>query len=55
MPAGGGTAFVSARHTHIERLNRETRRHARIVGMFPSTNFALMLVTIRLEYVAKSE
>ena len=39
----------------IERLNREIRRRARVVGTFPDGNSALMLVTARLRYVAESE
>lgn len=39
----------------IERINREIRRHTRVVGTFPDGRSALMLVTARPEYVAKSE
>ena len=39
----------------IERLNREIRRCARVVGTFPDGRSALMLVTARLRYVAESE
>ena len=39
----------------IERLNREIRRRARVVGTFPDGRSALMLVTARLKYVAESE
>jgi len=39
----------------IERLNREVRRRARVVGAFPDGKSALMLVTARLKYVADSE
>ena len=39
----------------IERLNREIRRRTRVVGTFPDGKSALMLVTARLKYVAKSE
>lgn len=39
----------------IERLNREIRRRTRIVGTFPDGGSALMLVTARPKYVAKSE
>ena len=39
----------------IERLNREIRRHARVVGTFPDGKSALMLVTARLKYIAESE
>ena len=38
----------------IERLNREIRRRARVVGTFPDGRSALMLVTARLKYVAES-
>lgn len=39
----------------IERLNREIRRHTRIVGCFPDGDSALMiLVCARLRYVACS-
>lgn len=39
----------------IERLNREIRRRARVVGAFPDGRSALMLATARLKYVAESE
>ena len=39
----------------IERLNREIRRHTRVVGTFPDGKSALMLVAARLKYVADSE
>ena len=39
----------------IGRLNREIRRHTRVVGTFPDGKSALMLVTARLKYVADSE
>ena len=39
----------------IGRLNREIRRHTRVVGTFPDGRSALMLVTARLKYVAESE
>ena len=39
----------------IEQLNREIRRHARVVGTFPDGKLALMLVAARLKYVADSE
>lgn len=39
----------------IERLNREIRRRARVVGTFPDGKSALMLVAVRLKYVADSE
>ena len=39
----------------IERINREIRRRTRVVGTFPDGNSALMLVTVRLEYIAEHE
>lgn len=39
----------------IERINREIRRCARVVGTFRDGRSALMLVTARLKYVAESE
>lgn len=39
----------------IERLNREICRRTRVVGTFPDSKSALMLVTARLKYVADSE
>lgn len=39
----------------IEKLNREIRRHTRIVDAFPDGKSALMLVTARPKYVAGSE
>ena len=39
----------------IERLNKEIRRRAKVVGAFPDGKSALMLVTARLKYVADSE
>ncbi len=39
----------------IERFNREIRRRTRIVGTFPDGRSALMLMTVRLKYVADSE
>ena len=39
----------------IERLNRETRRGTRMVGTFPDSKSALMLVAAHLKYVADSE
>ena len=35
----------------IERMNREIRRHTRVVGTFPDGNSALMLVCTRLRHV----
>ena len=39
----------------IERINREIGRRTRVVGTFPDGNSALMLVTVRLKYIAKHE
>lgn len=39
----------------IERLNREIRRHTRVVGTFPDGNSALMLVCARLRHVAGTQ
>lgn len=39
----------------IERINREIRRRARVVGIFPDGNSALMLATARLKYIAEHE
>lgn len=39
----------------IERPDREIRRRTRVVGTFPDGRSALILVTARLRYVAKSE
>ena len=39
----------------IERLNREIRRRARVVGMFPDGNSVLMLVCARLRHVAGTQ
>ena len=39
----------------IERLNREIRRHTRVVGSFPDGNSALMLVCARLRHVAGTQ
>lgn len=36
----------------IERINREIRRRARVVGTLPDDDSALMLVTARLKYIA---
>mgnify|MGYP000152203638 FL=1 len=35
----------------IERLNKEIRRRTRVVGGFPDSNSALMLVCARIRYV----
>lgn len=35
----------------IERLNKEIRRRTRVVGDFPDSNSALMLVCARIRYV----
>lgn len=37
----------------IERLNREIRRHTRVVGTFPNGNSTLMFVTTRLVKVSR--
>ena len=39
----------------IERLNREIRRRARVVGTFPDGKSALMPVTARLKYIVENE
>ncbi len=39
----------------MERLNREIRRRARVVGCFPDGNSALMLVCARLRHVAGTQ
>ena len=39
----------------IERLNREIRRHTRVVGTFPDGNSALMLVCARLRHVVGTQ
>ena len=39
----------------IERLYREIRRRARVVGTFPDGNSALMLVCARLRHVAGTQ
>ena len=39
----------------IERLNREIRRRARVVGTFPDGNSALMLICARLRHVADTQ
>ena len=39
----------------IERLNREIRRRTCVVGAFPDSKSALVLVAARLEYVAEGE
>lgn len=36
----------------LERLNREVRRRARVVGAFPDSQSALMLVAARLRHIA---
>jgi len=38
----------------IERLNREIRRRTQVVGAFPDSNSALMLVCARLRYMESS-
>ena len=39
----------------MERLSREIRRRTRIVGTFPDSNSALMLVCVCLRHVAGSQ
>lgn len=39
----------------MERINREIRRRTRVVGNFPDGRSALMLVTVRLRYIAGKE
>jgi len=39
----------------IERLNQEIRRRTRVVGSFPDSNSALMLVCARLRHVAGTQ
>ena len=39
----------------IERLNREIRCRTRVVGSFPGSNSALMLVCARLSHVAGTQ
>ena len=39
----------------IEHLNREIRRRTRVVGTFSDGNSALMLVCVRLRYVAGTQ
>ena len=39
----------------IERLNREIRRRARVVGTFPDGKSALMPVAARLKYIVENE
>lgn len=36
-------------------MNREIRRHTRVVGTFPNGNSALMLVYARLRHVAGTQ
>ena len=53
--------FPSEHWTHIrtnnviERPNREIRRRTRVVGAFPDSNSALMLVCARLRHVASTQ
>lgn len=56
-------AYMAFPHEHwlkirsnnaIERLNREIRRRTRVVGAFPDSNSALMLVCARLRYMESS-
>ena len=39
----------------IERLDREIRRRARVVGRFPDGNSALMLVCARFRYMERQQ
>lgn len=39
----------------IERLNREVRRRTRVVGNFPGSQSALMLITVRIRYVTSNQ
>lgn len=39
----------------IERINREIRRRARVVGTFPDDNSPLRLATARLKYTVERE
>jgi len=39
----------------LERMNREMRRRTRVVGNFPDGRSALMLVSVRLRYVAATQ
>ena len=39
----------------IERLNREIRRRTRVVGSFPDSNSALMLICARIRYVTAND
>ena len=39
----------------IERLNREIRRRTRVVGSFPDSNSALMLICARIRYVTANK
>lgn len=39
----------------IERLNKEIRRRTRVVGGFPDSDSALMLVCARIRYVTANE
>jgi transposase-like protein len=50
FPRGHGTRVRT--NNPLERLNREIKRRARVVGAFPDGESALMLVAARLRYVA---
>ena len=39
----------------IERLNREIRRRTRVVGSFPDSNCALMLVCAQLRHMTSTQ
>ena len=39
----------------IERLNREIRRHTRVMSSFPGGNSALMLVCAQLRHVTGTQ
>lgn len=39
----------------IERVNREPKRRARVIGTFPDGESALMLVCARLRYIASND
>lgn len=39
----------------LERVNREIKRHTRVIGVFPDGQSALMLVGARLRHVDASE
>ena len=39
----------------IERVNREIKRRTRVIGTFPNSESALMLVCARLRYIASND